>query len=118
MSKFKEIKNNVTFQVGDNIMNESFEDAFEACYFIEQSPFKLIEAEINGEKKSKQEAERLTYFVAPTEYISTLKKSNPTRMQEILGTIAWYQDMLDAERLREAERMYASDKVFATDFKF
>lgn len=118
MSESKKIQNNVTFQVGDNIMNESFNDAFNASYFVEQCPFPIIGSVINGEEKSKEETERFAHFVAPTEYMESLTKGTPESIQQILGTIAWYQDMLDAERLREAEKMYASEKVFATDFKF
>jgi hypothetical protein len=111
-------QNNVTFKVGENIMNESFIDAFQASYFIEQSPFEIVASTINGEEKSPEESRRFASFVAPTEYMETMKRKLPNPMQEILGTIAWYQDMLDKENLRQAERMYEEERVFKTDCNF
>lgn len=118
MSEHQKIKNNVTFKVGDSILNESFQDAFHACYFMEQCPFEILESEINSVKRDATESRIFTGLVAPTEYMESLSKTVPSTMQEILGMISWYQDVLDRERLREAERQYASQKVFATGLAF
>ena len=118
MSIEQKVKNNVTFKVGDSIMNESFQDSFHACYFIEQSPFEVLESEINSVRRNAEETRVFTALVAPTQYMKSLYKTVPSSMQEVLGTISWYQDVLDLERLREAERMYASQRVFSTAMNF
>ena len=117
MSDQKNI-NNVSFQVGEDVYMETLQHAFEVAYFIEQCHFPVISATFNGIVKNAGEAIKFTEYVGPTFYVSQFKKHTPDRMQEILGVIAWYQDMYDNQMMREAERLSQSEKIFSTGHDF
>jgi|GEM_PF-3250378 hypothetical protein len=97
-------QNSVTFIVGDNMLQENFKNSFEACYFIEQMSFELVRSTLNGVDQDFEKTMRFVLLVDAVAYSESISGELPSSFHELLGNIAWHQDMFDSEKLRKAEK--------------